>query len=271
MRKRMIGIWTAVLAILALLAACLPVVESIREARGRMEAVQQVREELEALGDEAVSRHRNLAKWYNLNLNMAAPEPGSRETYEEIWAFRDGAMGYMEIPAIGMSLPVYHGTMEETLGKGAGHMAWSPLPAGGRGNHTVLQLEKGFMSRLLKLQPGDLLYLSIPGGNLVYAVESVQTIVQPGTVDYLAPTGEDVISLTAENGLQKRVVRCLRLGELQEREVLSSVTEVPRVDRRLLAAAIAAAICVGMLPLAAGCLCRQLKRLLSEKSSCRSR
>lgn len=50
----------------------------------------------------------------------------------------DGVMGYVEIPVIDVSLPIYHGTSEEVLQKGVGHLQGTSLPVGGESTHTVL-------------------------------------------------------------------------------------------------------------------------------------
>ena len=41
-----------------------------------------------------------------------------------------GIMGYIEIPAIKVTLPIYHGTDEGVLQIAIGHLEWTSLPVG---------------------------------------------------------------------------------------------------------------------------------------------
>ena len=50
----------------------------------------------------------------------------------------NGMMGYLEIPCIDISLPIYHGTEEDVLQRAVGHLEWSSLPVGGESSHCVV-------------------------------------------------------------------------------------------------------------------------------------
>lgn len=259
MSKRSIGMWTAVLVILAIAAVSLPVLGSVRAARENEQTVQQIREQLEGLEEASVRKQLNLAKWYNLNQTKKEPEAGSREAYGQILAFTDGAMGYLEIPQLGLSVPICHGTGEHALETGAGHLEGSSLPIGGLGNHAVLVGQGGESLRadfgkLGELSEGDLVYIYIPGGGLVYVVDSVTTIAQPRVAGFAVQEGQDLLTLVAEAYVIKTVVRCSRAEEALEREALSAIRETPVVDKDLLAAALCGAIAAGLLPLAVGCI-----------------
>ena len=58
-----------------------------------------------------------------------------------------GVMGYIEIPGIDCSLPIYHGTEESVLQVAVGHLEWSSLPVGGEGTHCVLSGHRGASER----------------------------------------------------------------------------------------------------------------------------
>ena len=54
------------------------------------------------------------------------------ENYENLLNIRgDGIMGYVEIPKIDVNLPIYHGTGDDSLDRGVGHLLGSSLPVGG--------------------------------------------------------------------------------------------------------------------------------------------
>ena len=77
-----------------------------------------------------------------------------------------GVMGYVEIPSIGCSIPVYHTTEENVLQKAVGHVTWTSLPVGGESTHCVLSGHRGLPSAKLftdmdKVTEGDIFYLYI--------------------------------------------------------------------------------------------------------------
>lgn len=112
----------------------------------------------------------------------------------------NGIMGYVEIPSRNINLPIYHGTSEEVLQKGVGHLIGSSLPVGGEGCHTVLTGHSGVAGKRLfsdidAMQPGDVFYLQILGDTLAYKVIAVNTVL-PHETELLAPvSGEDLCTL----------------------------------------------------------------------------
>lgn len=120
------------------------------------------------------------------------------------WSLLDpdgsGVMGYLEIPKIAVRLPVYHGTGEDVLQQGVGHLAGTSLPVGGAGTHSVLSGHRGLPSALLltdldRLEVGDKFCLYILGERLTYAVDNI-AVVEPDRVDSLLPAGDgDYVTL----------------------------------------------------------------------------
>ena len=111
-----------------------------------------------------------------------------------------GVMGYIEIPRISVRLPVYHGTSEEVLQHGIGHLGGTSLPVGGEGTHAVLSGHRGLPSALLfsdldQMETGDCFSLRILGEQLLYEVDQI-LVVEPDEVEPLLPVeGEDLVTL----------------------------------------------------------------------------
>ena len=111
-----------------------------------------------------------------------------------------GVMGYIEIPGIDCSLPIYHGTEESVLQVAVGHLEWSSLPVGGEGTHCVLSGHRGLPSAKLftnldKLAVGDTFLLRVLDEVLTYEVDQI-LIVEPEQVDALGIVpGEDYCTL----------------------------------------------------------------------------
>lgn len=173
---------------------CYPWVSRLINQRSSAEAIRQFGENLEAAD---VSVQRSLAEDYNRRILKGEMLEGE---YGEILNISEGMMGYLKIPKIHVSLPIYHGTGEEALRKGVGHLPESAFPIGGGGNHTVLTGHTGLPSaRLLTdlkdLEEGDLFYISILGESLSYQVAQIQ-VVLPEEADALtAVPGEDLCTL----------------------------------------------------------------------------
>lgn len=101
-----------------------------------------------------------------------------------------GIMGYVEIPRIECSLPIYHGTSEGVLQIAVGHIEGSSLPIGGMGTHCVLSGHRGLPSAKLftsldRMQTGDTFMLHVLDETLTYEVDQILTV-EPEDVSALA-------------------------------------------------------------------------------------
>lgn len=111
----------------------------------------------------------------------------------------DGVMGYLSIPKIHIKLAIYHGTEEEVLQTGIGHMNGTALPIGGEGTHCVLAAHRGLPSARLftdidQLQKGDEFYIHVLNETLAYQVDQVLDMIDKNDVDAL----EDALSIEEE-------------------------------------------------------------------------
>lgn len=114
-----------------------------------------------------------------------------RQEYESLLNVSgNGIIGYIEIPIIKCSLPIYHGTEESVLQIAVGHIEGSSLPTGGEGTHCVLSGHRGLPSARLftdldKLTEGDTFILRILDETLTYEVDQIRTV-EPYELDDLA-------------------------------------------------------------------------------------
>ena len=112
----------------------------------------------------------------------------------------NGVMGYIEIPTIGVSMPVYHGTDEGVLQIAVGHIEWTSLPVGGESSHCVISGHRGLPSAKLftnldKLVVGDTFLFRVLDETLTYEVDQI-LIVEPQEVSALTiREGEDLCTL----------------------------------------------------------------------------
>lgn len=141
------------------------------------------------------------AEIYNDALFTGETDEEERPDYGELLCTtEDGIMGYVEIPAIQIRLPIYHGCTENELSKGAGHLPSSSLPVGGKSTHAVLAAHSGradskMFTDLDQVKEGDLVYLYVLNKTLTYEVDKI-TVTTPGDTDAIQIIdGEDLLTL----------------------------------------------------------------------------
>ncbi len=157
-------------------------------------AIAQYAQEVAAIDNELYDQLWAEAQAYNQSLpareNRYAMTARERKEYESLLSVSGGVvMGYIEIPTIGCSLPIYHGTDEAVLQVAVGHIEGTSLPTGGAGTHCALSGHRGLPSARLftdldKLTEGDDFLLRILDETLTYEVDQI-LIVEPQELDAL--------------------------------------------------------------------------------------
>ena len=160
-----------------------------------------------------------------------------------------GIMGYIEIPEIDVSLPIYHGTSEAVLQIAIGHIEGSSLPVGGPGTHCAVSGHRGLPSAKLftnldRLQNGDLFFLHILDETLTYEVDQI-LIVEPYDLSPLELIeGQDLCTLVTctPYGINSHrlLVRGHRVETPEEEKVLRVVADAVQVEPLLVAPVVAA-------------------------------
>lgn len=123
------------------------------------------------------------------------------QNYEELLDISgDGIMAYVQIPKISVQLPVYHGTNNNSLDRGIGHLLGSSLPVGGESTHSILTAHSGMASQkmfsdLPQLEVGDVFYLKVLGETMAYQVDQINTVLPHDTTYLGIEQGEDLCTL----------------------------------------------------------------------------
>lgn len=153
----------------------------------------------------------------------------------------DGVMGSVEIPKINVHLPIYHGTSDEVLAKGAGHLQESSLPVGGMNTRSVLTSHRGLPSsklftRLDELEQEDLFFINVCGEMLAYQVSEIK-VIRPEDVEHLRILPEkDLVSLVTCTPYGINTHRLVVTGErvaYREKEY-QNINEKPLSPREML-------------------------------------
>ena len=150
-----------------------------------------------------------------------------------------GVMGYIEIPEIGCSLPIYHGTDESVLQIAIGHLEWSSLPVGGESTHCVLSGHRGLPSAKLftnldKLQAGSIFMLRVLDEVLTYEVDQILIVEPQETSALQIVEGEDYCTLVTCTpygiNTHRLLVRGHRIENIEEEKVARVTADAIQIE-----------------------------------------
>ncbi|MBC9936667.1 MULTISPECIES: class C sortase [unclassified Leucobacter] len=155
----------------------------------------------------------------NTNVPTGAGTEGGEFDYDRLLpASADGAMARLRIPAIDVDLPIYHGTSDQTLERGVGHLQGTSLPVGGVDQHSVLTAHRGLASAELfthldQVKAGEIFTIEVFGEVISYKVVETQ-VVEPSETQALYPEyGRDLVTLVTCTPLGINSHRILVTGE----------------------------------------------------------
>lgn len=202
----------------------------------------------EQIWNDAVKYNR---KWTESDHRWSMSEEEIAEYESLLDVSGNGIMGYIEIPEIKVSLPVYHGVDEGVLQIAIGHLPETSLPVGGKGTHCVISGHRGLPSAKLftdldQLVEGDIFIMRVLDETLTYEVDRI-LIVEP----------EDVSGLEAEEGMDyctlvtctpygvnshRLLVRGHRIENLETSNQIRITADAQQIDPVLVAPAVAVPI-----------------------------
>ena len=185
-----------------------------------------------------LTAQREAAQQYNAMLSGAAITEGGASAPPLAYAQQlaaGGVMAYVDIPKIGVYLPVQHGTDAETLEKSVGHVVGTSLPVGGSSTHVVLSAHSGMASSKLfsdidQLAEGDTFYIHVLGDTLAYKVDAINTVLPTDTRLLQIEDDKDYVTLVTCTpfgvNTHRLLVRGHRVPYLPEQEA-AFVAEKP--------------------------------------------
>ena len=151
--------------------------------KNQTKVISNYQNEVEVLTQEQKEEKFKNAEKYNNELAKDIHVDVSLEENEEDTDYTSlldigEIMGYINIPKIGVDLPIYHGTSDVVLKNGVGHLESSSLPVGGKNTHCVLAGHTGLASgrvfdNIDKLEFGDVFYINVLDKTLEYKVDNI--------------------------------------------------------------------------------------------------
>ncbi|WP_137652712.1 class C sortase [Bifidobacterium moukalabense] len=173
------------------------------QARDRIRAAQEYNTRLAASGQQVLGEAVDPFDIANgsSQASSQSDSKASKDTeYQSLLDTGNGIMGAVEIPKINVNLPIYHGTGEDQLALGAGHLYGTSLPVGGTSTHTVITGHRGLVkalmfTRLDEMVEGDFIYLKVMGETLAYQVDDISIIKPDDTSKLRVVDGQDRLTL----------------------------------------------------------------------------
>lgn len=253
MKKNFSSFLLVLMLLIGLSLLLYPTVSNYWNSRHQTKAVSAYTEQVSEMSEAEYEALLKRAEVFNDNIKnrKAIFTLSEREQAEYEACLRldqTGMMGYIEIPAIEVTLPIYHGTDDGVLNFAVGHLDWTSLPIGGESTHCVLSGHRGLPSAKLftnldKLSTGDIFILRIFDEVLAYEVDQI-LIVNPDETDELQIVdGKDYCTLVTCTpygiNTHRLLVRGHRVENADVLQTLKVVSDAVQIDPILIAPLIA--------------------------------
>lgn len=251
-KERITIVVLTVLFIAGLSLLLYPTVANFINSKHQSRAIVEYSEQVEEISEEEYESYLKAANEYNMRVmereNLFVPTEADSQLYPQLLDLTgNGVMGYVEIPAIDIRLPIYHGTSDEVLQIAVGHLTWSSLPVGGDSTHCVISGHRGLPSADLftyldKLVVGDVFMMNVLNEQLTYEVDQI-LIVEPQDSEPLQVVkGEDYCTLLTCTpygiNTQRLLVRGHRIESEGKPKTVTVTSEAMQVEPMVTAAVV---------------------------------
>lgn len=212
-------------------------------------AIASYAEEVANIDEEKYMEIWDAVAKYNTSLldrhNSYLLSEEQKNEYEELLNLAgNGVMGYVEIPSIGCSLPIYHGTAESVLQIAVGHLEWTSLPVGGLSTHCVISGHRGLPSAKLftdldELAEGDIFMLRVLNEILTYEVDKISIVEPDETEKLLIEADKDYCTMVTCTpygiNTHRLLVRGHRIANIEESKVIRVTADAIQIDPMIVA------------------------------------
>ena len=195
MRKHLSTIILLVILVIGLSLLLYPTLSDYWNSLHQSRVISNYNQKLNDIGNEEYDKLLEQADAYNRKLALddyrfGLSDNEMKEYNSILNPFENGMIGYIEIPSIKRTIPIYHGTSEAVLQIAVGHVEGTSLPVGGIGTHSAISGHRGLPSAKLftdidKLVVKDLFVIRVLDEVYTYEVDQI-LIVEPDELDPLA-------------------------------------------------------------------------------------
>lgn len=215
MKRKISGILFGLMFLLGFAILIYPTVSNQWNTYRQNQLISSYEELIGKMAEEDFTKEWEKAKAFNdmiIHNNIFGDvfgENGDDIKNTEYWQIlnvgNDGVMGYVSIPKINVKLSIYHGTADDVLQTGIGHLNGTKLPIGGESTHSVLAAHRGLPSARLftdidQLERGDMFYVHVLDETLAYQVDQILDMVDKDDSETLQKAlqieeGQDYVTL----------------------------------------------------------------------------
>lgn len=261
MKKHLVNILIALIFLAGLSVLLYPSVSNYVNSKSQSRAIASYVENMQTMDSSNCEALLEEARAYNAALEPGLARFGMKEQaledYCHLLGANGGAVGYIEINAIGVKLPIYLGDSPAVLQVGAGTMPGSSLPVGGPGTHSVLTGHRGLPSSKLftdldQLKVGDTFVLTVLNQTMTYEIDQIRIVLPQELSDLEIQEGKDFCTLVTctPYGINshRMLVRGTRVEnqEISEEKTYHVTSDAVRVDPLLAAPVVAAPFLLAM-------------------------
>ena len=253
MKKRMTNLMLILILIVGLSLLLYPTVSDYWNSLHQSKAISSYAEDVAAIDDDRYQAMLADAAAYNQALlgrdNPYLLSDEMRSQYVSLLDISgNGIMGYIEIPQIECTLPIYHGTEDSVLQVAIGHLDWTSLPIGGESTHCVVSGHRGLPSAKLftdldKLAKGDIFIMRTLDETLTYEVDQILIVEPDDTTALLVEPGKDYCTLVTCTpygvNSHRMLVRGHRIENQKEAVVIRVTSDAIQIEPLIVAAAVA--------------------------------
>lgn len=211
--KKLRGIAPLLVIAIGLLVLFYPTISNFLIMRNASRVVSNYDAVVNALSDEEYQAMLDAAHVYNEQLAAQGADGATNalagavntaaqsEEYNRLLNLSgDGMMGYITIPRLKETMPIYHGTAEKVLQVGIGHLEQTSLPVGGESTHAALSGHRGLPTAKLftdlnLMKKGDRFYIKILKDTYAYQVDKITTVLPTDTKELAIEPGKDLVTL----------------------------------------------------------------------------
>ena len=206
MRKRLSTILFVIVFLAGLSLLLYPTVSDYWNSFHQSQAIASYVDAVDNTDEQKLEEMRQAAEAYNQSLlsnddryDMTDEQKAEYESLLDVSG--TGVMGYVEIPSINVSLPIYHGTDKEILQIGVGHIEGTSLPVGGPSTHCAISGHRGLTSSKLftdidQMAEGDVFMIYVLGETLTYQVDQIRIVLPDDLNDLKIESDKDYCTLT---------------------------------------------------------------------------
>lgn len=227
----------SILLILSAVFLAFPTVSNALYQAENHSTITKYNNSISSISKKEKEKYLYQARQYNESLTetvsdafVASAYENIKPDYESVLNFNDGQICSVEIPKININLPVYHGTSEDVLTKGAAHSANTSFPIGGKNTHSVISAHtaypgKIFFDDLTELDKGDIFYINVLDENLTYKVCDISIAEPDDTSKLQIVYNKDLVTLVTCYPYAVNSHRLLVTGERVENDTTDSTRD----------------------------------------------